>query len=114
MAEDSFCPVHCARLLSVLGAPERMRVISLLTGGPHTVNEIAHSADIALCNLSHHLTVLKEAEMVRGERQGRFVWYSLRPGMFRMADDRAPGHVLDLGCCQLVFPTNESKSETDT
>jgi DNA-binding transcriptional ArsR family regulator len=91
-----------------------MRVLSLLASGPHTVTEIARGTGVALCNLSHHLIVLKESGFIRGERQGRFVRYSLRPGVFQSADGQAAGRVLNLGCCQLVFPTGNDEIRVAT
>jgi predicted transcriptional regulator len=59
-------------------------------------------------NVSHHLTVLKHARLIRGEKRGRFVVDSITP---RVLDEvvmaGVPKDALDLGCCQLVLPTEQ-------
>jgi DNA-binding transcriptional ArsR family regulator len=53
-------------------------------------------------NVSHHLNVLRHAGLVRNEKQGRFVLYSLAPGV--LADDDRSCDRFDLGCCALDMP----------
>lgn len=105
MAKDPLDPRKCAQLLAALAAPERLRVIRYLADGPRNVSEIAATLKIAPVNLSHHLTVLKHAALIRGKKQGRFVWYSLRPGVLEDALDAGiPQDALNLGCCRLQMP----------
>ena len=56
-------------------------------------------SDIA--NVSHHLGVLRHAGLVRDEKQGRCVVYSLHPDIFRPREPGQAVDVLDLGCCRL-------------
>ena len=59
-------------------------------------------------NVSHHLTVLKHAKLIRGEKRGRFVVYSLGPKVLdEVVEAGVPKDALDLGCCQLVLPPDE-------
>lgn len=105
MAKDPLDPKRCAPLLAALAAPERLKVVRFLADGPHTVTEIADMLKIPAVNLSHHLTVLKQAGLIRGKKQGRFVWYSLRPGVLEDAVQAGvPKEALNLGCCRLEMP----------
>jgi ArsR family transcriptional regulator len=47
--------------------------------GPLCVNAITHKLGISQSAVSQHLRILKQAGLVRGERRGSFVHYSLDP-----------------------------------
>lgn len=102
MTARPFEPEFCAQLLAALAAPERLRVVRFLAGGPHTVSEIAEMLGAPATNVSHHLAVLKESGLVRADKRGRFVDYSLREGLLLGGDSVT---ALDLGCCRLMLPT---------
>ncbi len=55
-----------------------------------------------LVNVSHHLTVLRHAGLVESRKQGRFVLYTLSPGLLQIEGGEADH--LDLGCCRLELP----------
>jgi len=95
---------HCAEMLSALAAPERLRVLRLLRDGPKSVGDIAAELGIALVNLSHHLTVLRHAKLVHKERQGRYILYSLPPGILEGDGANSGTEHLNLGCCRLELP----------
>jgi ArsR family transcriptional regulator len=92
---------ECAKRLRALADPERLKIIQCLQGGPQTVGALAELLDAPLANVSHRLRVLHHAGLVRDEKQGRFVVYSLHPDIFRPKDRCRPLLVLDLGCCRL-------------
>jgi DNA-binding transcriptional ArsR family regulator len=105
LPRDPLDPKKCARLLLALAAPERLKVIRFLADGPHNVTQIAKAVGITALNLSHHLNVLKHADLIRGKKQGRFVVYSLRPGVLEDAlEAGVPKEALNLGCCRLEIP----------
>jgi ArsR family transcriptional regulator, arsenate/arsenite/antimonite-responsive transcriptional repressor len=69
-----------ARGFSALSDPVRLRVLSMLADSP--------SGEVCVCDfvdplgksqptVSHHLKILGEAGLVRGDRRGKWVWYSL-------------------------------------
>jgi DNA-binding transcriptional ArsR family regulator len=101
---DPIQPKQCARQLSALAAPERLRIIRFLRSGPHNVTEIAAHLKSPPVNVSHHLSVLRQAGVVRARKQGRFVHYSLAPGFLTDAGD---SEVLNLGCCRLEVPGHD-------
>jgi len=94
-------PKRCAELLCALAAPERLKIVRLLRDGPKCVTQIAKHLRTPPVNLTHHLTVLRRAGMVRPLRQGRFIHYSLPPGLLSCKGGVAR---LDLGCCRLEIP----------
>jgi DNA-binding transcriptional ArsR family regulator len=102
--KDPIQPQRCAELLHALAAPERLRIIRLLRGGPHNVSDIAAALKTAVVNASHHLSVLRHAGLVRGRKQGRFVHYSLTPGVFEGGEQEGEAEHINLGCCRLELP----------
>ena len=54
-----------------------------------------------IANVSHHLAVLRHAGLVRDDKQGKFVVYSLHPDHFPPNKDGGPCQAVDLGCCRL-------------
>jgi DNA-binding transcriptional ArsR family regulator len=106
--KDALQPKRCARLLSALAAPERLRIVDLLREGPQTVSALAQLLKEPIVNVSHHLMVLRHAKLVRSERKGRFMVYSLSPSVFQPEDDRAgPAGHINLGCCRIEIPKTD-------
>src|SRR5258708_36526691 len=63
--------------------PTRRRILKYLRGGEHTAGELAENAGVGRTALSHHLMVLKLADLVRVERRGQFQVYSLNTTVFQ-------------------------------
>lgn len=112
---DPLQPKRCAELLGALAAPERLKIVRFLADGEQNVTAIAKMLKLVnVVNVSHHLTVLKHAGLIRGKKQGRFVWYSLRPGVLEEAVEAGiPREALNLGCCRLELPCEEGGASTD-
>ena len=103
--QDPLDPNRCAELLGALAAPERLRIVRLLAGGRHNVTQIAQQLGILPVNLSHHLQMLRSANLIKGTRDGRFVWYALTQGLHKKIEQAGDmKDALDLGCCQLIMP----------
>ena len=79
-----------AEIFKALADPTRLRLVKLLSerkpgeiepdecgGGPLCVNALAHRLGITQSAVSQHLRVLRQARLVKGERRGAFVHYSL-------------------------------------
>jgi len=60
-----------------LADPTRRSIIRLLKGGSKTAGEIAEEFPMTRASLSHHFNALKSAELVRTERRGQHIVYSL-------------------------------------
>jgi DNA-binding transcriptional ArsR family regulator len=63
--------------LRALSDPSRRKILNLLKSGRMSAGEIAEHFDITGAAVSRHLSVLKEAELVRDEREGKFIYYDL-------------------------------------
>jgi DNA-binding transcriptional ArsR family regulator len=101
--DDRLQSQQCAQMLSALAAPERLRIIQYLQEGPPNVTEIAAMLGAPLVNVSHHLGVLRQAHLVENRKQGRFVIYSLVPGLLECGEG-SQSERLNLGCCRLEIP----------
>jgi DNA-binding transcriptional ArsR family regulator len=106
---DPFESQSCARKLAALAAPERLRIVHFLRDGPRNVGEIAEMLRTAAVNVSHHMHVLVEAGLAHREKKGRFVLYSLVPGVLETDAPEGSHDRLNLGCCRLELPADEKK-----
>jgi ArsR family transcriptional regulator len=69
-----------ARGFSALSDPIRLRVLSILAASPAgevCVCEFVGPLAKSQPTISHHMKILSEAGLVRGDRRGKWVWYSL-------------------------------------
>ena len=64
-------------VFKALSDPTRREILRLLSGGERTAGELAASFDMTKPSMSHHFTVLKEAELIRSRRDGQQIFYSL-------------------------------------
>src|SRR5262245_19630718 len=95
---------ECARYLKALADPDRLRIIRCLQSGPKSVTQLAELLGRELVNVSHHLRVLRYADLVRDLKQGRYVIYSFRQRTMRSKKTRGPNvECIDLGCCRLEW-----------
>lgn len=69
-------------LFKALADPTRREVLKRLQAGPATAGALAEEFPQAKATLSHHFSVLKNAGLVRSERQGQHVVYSLNTSVF--------------------------------
>ena len=104
--KDSLQSDHCAEMLRALAEPLRLRIVDCLRGGPKSVSDIASTLKSEIVNVSHHLGILRNAKLVGSQRQGRFIVYHLSQDVFP-AGSPASEH-LDLGCCRLEIPKDDS------
>ena len=63
--------------LKALADPIRREILNLLKGGRMSAGEITDHFDVTAASISRHLSVLKEADLIRDERQGKFIYYDL-------------------------------------
>ena len=60
-----------------LADPTRRGIIRTLKGGSKTAGDIAEEFPMTRASLSHHFNALKAADLVRTERRGQHIVYSL-------------------------------------
>jgi ArsR family transcriptional regulator len=64
-------------VFKALADPTRRAILQRLQHGSRTAGEIAESFPITRASLSHHFNILKAADLVRTERRGQHIVYSL-------------------------------------
>ncbi|MBQ3504208.1 MAG: winged helix-turn-helix transcriptional regulator [Oscillospiraceae bacterium] len=63
--------------LKALSDPVRREILELLKAGRLSAGQISEHFDITAAAISRHLSVLKEADLIRDDRQGKFIYYEL-------------------------------------
>ena len=63
--------------LRALSDPVRREILNLLKEGRRSAGEIVERFDITGAALSRHLSLLKEADLIRDKREGKFIYYEL-------------------------------------
>ena len=63
--------------LKALADPIRREILNLLKSGKMTAGEITEQFDVTGASISRHLSVLKEADLIRATREGKFIIYEL-------------------------------------
>jgi DNA-binding transcriptional ArsR family regulator len=81
------------RSFKALADPTRRRILALLRPGDLAAGEIAAQFDMAWASVSHHLQVLREADLVIATREGQHIIYSLNTTTLQ----DAMRHLMDLG-----------------
>jgi DNA-binding transcriptional ArsR family regulator len=60
-----------------LADPTRRQILALLRRGEMTAGALAERFDMTKPSMSHHFTVLKEADLITSRREGQQIWYGL-------------------------------------
>ena len=63
--------------MKALADPSRRTILNLLKKSRLSAGEIAEHFDMSLPAVSKHLTVLKEADLIRDQREGKYIFYEL-------------------------------------
>jgi DNA-binding transcriptional ArsR family regulator len=69
--------VSVAQMFNGLADETRVKIVKLLSKGEFTVDELVEVLGAPQSTTSHHLRVLKEANLIKGEKRGRNTYYSL-------------------------------------
>lgn len=77
-----------ARVFSALADETRIKIVKLLSEGEKHVDELARRLEAPQSTVSHHLRVLKEVELVRAEKRGRSIYYSIDPSFETTRSDK--------------------------
>ena len=65
------------KTLRALADPIRREILDMLRGGRMSAGEITERFDVTAAAISRHLSVLKEADLIRDHREGKFIYYDL-------------------------------------
>lgn len=78
-----------ADMFRLLGDPSRLRIVLACLEGRCSVGALAADLGLSQSLVSHHLRLLRAARLLRAERQGRQVHYSI-------ADDHVRSVLVDM------------------
>ena len=57
--------------------PTRREILRLLRQGEMTAGALAERFDMTKPTMSHHFTVLREADLISSRRESQTIWYAL-------------------------------------
>ena len=63
--------------MRALSDPNRREILELLKSGRHSAGEISEKFPISGAAISKHLSILKDADLIRDTREGKFIFYEL-------------------------------------
>ena len=94
---------QCATVLKALASGTRLRIVGSLLVDDKCVSALAQELKYSQPRVSHHLRILRDAGLVKGQRGGKQVYYRVVSAIQRaLAHGR--GQALSFGCCELRFP----------
>ena len=63
--------------LKALADPIRREILGMLKSGRMSAGDIAEHFDVTGASISRHLSVLKDADLIRDTREGKFIFYDI-------------------------------------
>ena len=63
--------------LKALSDPIRREILNLLKNGRMSAGDIVEHFEVTGASISRHLSVLKEADLIRDKREGKYIYYEL-------------------------------------
>jgi DNA-binding transcriptional ArsR family regulator len=64
-------------VFKALSDPTRRQILRMLREGSQTAGQLADAFEVSKASMSHHFSVLKAADLIRSERNGQQIVYSL-------------------------------------
>ncbi len=65
------------KTLKALSDPIRRDILNMLKSGRLSAGEISSRFSVTDASISRHLSVLKEADLIRDTREGKFIYYDI-------------------------------------
>ncbi len=65
------------KAFKALSDPTRREILGLLRKGERTAGDLAERFDMTKPSMSHHFSVLKDADLITSRREGQTIWYGL-------------------------------------
>lgn len=63
--------------MKALSDPTRREILNMLKNGRRSAGELSDAFPVTGASVSRHLAVLKEADLVRDTREGKYIYYEL-------------------------------------
>jgi len=102
MEQHPLTQKETAELFKALADESRLRILNLLLDKEMCVTEITQNLNLSQSLVSHHLKILKIAELVDSFRMGQKICYRLHPAVQKSLS-QSKNHTLDLKCCEISF-----------
>ncbi len=71
--------------LKALSDPIRREILNLLKKGRLSAGDICEHFTVTSASISRHLSVLKDADLIRDKREGKFIFYELNTSVLEEA-----------------------------
>ena len=68
--------------LKALADPTRRKILNMLKSGRMSAGDIVEKFEISGAAISRHLSLLKDADVIRDTREGKFIYYELNTSVF--------------------------------
>lgn len=70
------------KTFKALSDSTRRQILNLLKNGRLSAGEIGQHFDMTAATISHHLNILKEANLITVSREGKYLYYELNLSVF--------------------------------
>lgn len=71
--------------LKAIADPTRRDILNMLKSGRMSAGEITEKFNITAAAVSRHLSILKEADLIRDTREGKFIFYDINVSVLEEA-----------------------------
>ena len=71
--------------LRALADPIRREILNMLKSGRLSAGEITDKFSVTGASISRHLSVLKDADLIRDTREGKFIFYEINTSVLEEA-----------------------------
>lgn len=86
------CLMSINNVFRALSDQNRRKILQLLKKGELSAGQIAQKLKVTAATVSHHLDILKRADLVSSQRQGQQIIYSLNLSVFEEAIQTVLGY----------------------
>ena len=77
MLNERSCTMSLNKTLKALSDPIRRDILNHLKKGRMSAGEISDKFCVTGASISRHLSVLKDADLIRDKREGKYIFYEL-------------------------------------
>ncbi len=91
-----------AEVFHLMGDPSRLSILLFVLDGPRAVAEIAAETGLSASLVSHHLRLLRAGRLVRAERRGKQIFYTVDDEHIRSVLTDMAAHVAELAPARRV------------
>lgn len=86
-----------ADLFKIFGDSSRIKILYTMQNGKICVSDIADSVNMTQSAVSHQLRLLKQSNLVKSQKEGKIVYYSLDDAHVKSILDVGMEHIIERG-----------------